>query len=72
MAKTKVSSTDLAWIFLERIKSSDDCAAAISIAIVPSRGGWAVITNKSAAQRPGCAARIEQIQKELREVYDLK
>ena len=58
MAKTKVSSTDLAWIFLERIKSSDACAAAISIAIVPSRGG--------------CAARIEQIQKQLRKVYDLK
>jgi hypothetical protein len=72
MAKKRISSTDLAWIFLERIKSSDDCAAAISVAIVPSRDGWAVVTNKSKAQRPGCAARIEQLQKQLREVYELK
>jgi len=72
MAKTKVSSTDLAWIFLKAMRSSDNCSPAISIAIVPSRGGWAVVTNKTRALRPGHAARIEQIQKQLREVYDLE
>lgn len=72
MAKTKVSSTDLAWIFSNAMQSSDHCSRAIAVAIVPSRGSWAVVTNKSKAMQPRCAARIEQLQKELREIYDLK
>jgi hypothetical protein len=71
MAKKKILSSDLAWIFLERLRSFDDCAAAISIAIVPSRDGWTAVANKTKAQRPRCATRIVQIQKQLRELYVL-
>jgi hypothetical protein len=71
MAKTKISSADLAWIFLEALRSSD-CSPSISVAIVPSQDGWAVLTNKPRGSRPGEEARIEQIQKELRKVYDLE
>jgi hypothetical protein len=71
MAKKRIWSSDLAWVFLERLRSFDDCAAAISIAIVPSRDGWTAVPNKTKAQRPRCATRIVQIQKQLRELYVL-
>jgi hypothetical protein len=71
MAKKKISSSDLAWVFLEGLRSFDDCAAGISVAIVPSRYGWTAVANKTKAQRPGCAARIVKIQKQLRDVYVL-
>jgi hypothetical protein len=71
MARTKISSIDLAWIFLERLRSLDDCARATTIAIVPSKGGWRAVTNKMPSQRPLCARRIDQIQNQLRKVYVL-
>jgi hypothetical protein len=71
MAKKRISSNDLAWVFLERMRSFDDCAEATSIAILPSRDGWTVVTNRTKGQRPGCARRIEQIQKQLRKAYVL-
>jgi hypothetical protein len=40
MAKTKISSTDLIWIFREKLSSFDDCSPSTSIAIVPSSEGW--------------------------------
>ena len=71
MAKKKISSTDLAWVFLEQMRSFDDCAAATSVAIVPTPGGWTAVANRTKSQRPGCAKRIERIQTQLRKAYVL-
>jgi hypothetical protein len=72
LAKTKVSSTDLIWMFRERLSSFDDCTPSIPIAIVPSAAGWTALTTpRDRASRPDCVRRIEQIQKQLREVYVL-
>ena len=68
MAKTKISSTDLIWIF----RAFDDCSPSISIAIVPSDQGWtAVTTQRDRKGRPNCGRRIEELQKHLRKVYVL-
>src|SRR5260370_17409695 len=73
MAKTRISSTDLAWIFQEKLNAFDGCPPAVSIAIVPTDDdGWAAAT--TATGRAGhhlCARRIEQIQKQLRGIYVL-
>lgn len=72
MAKTKVSGTDLIWIFRAELSSFDDCSPSIPIAIVPSPAGWTAVMNpRDRKERPHCAKRIEQIQKQLREVYVL-
>ena len=71
MAKTKISSTDLIWIFREKLLSLDDCSPSTSIAIVPSSEGWtAVTTHRDRTGQPNCVRRIQQ-QKQLREIYVL-
>jgi hypothetical protein len=74
MAKKAISSTDLIWIFHEKLKEFDDCPASVSIAIVPTPDvGWtALISPRQRAQHPRCARRIEEIQKQLREIHVLK
>ena len=72
MAKTKISSTDLIWIFREKLSTFDDCPPSISIAIVPSSEGWtALTTHRDRTGHPNCIRRIEQLQKQLREEYVL-
>src|SRR5260370_37928649 len=72
LAKTKISSTDLIWIFREKLSSFDDCTPSISIGIVPSNEGWTVVTTQRDRNgRPNCIKRIEQLQKRLREVHVL-
>jgi hypothetical protein len=72
LAKKRVSSTDLVWMFRERLSSFDDCTPSIPIAIVPSEAGWTAVTSpRYRAGRPDCVRRIEQIQKQLRDVYVL-
>ncbi len=72
MPKTKISSTDLIWIFREKLSSFDDCSPSTSIAIVPSSEGWtAVMTHRDRTEHPNCVRRIEQLQKQLREIYVL-
>jgi hypothetical protein len=72
MAKTKISSTDLCWVFTERLRSFDDCGPGVSVAIVPSEDGWrAVASRKDRHAHPLCAKCIERVQKELREIYVL-
>ena len=72
MAKTKISSTDLIWIYREKLSSFDDCSPSISIAIVPSSEGWtAVTTHRDRTGQPNCVRRIQQLQKQLREIYAL-
>jgi hypothetical protein len=72
MAKTKISSADLAWIFTEKLKPFGDCALSIAVAIIPSKDGWsALASQRDLHSRPHCAKRIEQVQKELRKIYVL-
>ncbi len=72
LAKTKISSTDLIWIFREKLLSFDDCPRSIPIAIVPSDESWTAVTaQRVRKEHPNCVKRIEQIQKQLREVYVL-
>jgi hypothetical protein len=40
LAKTKLSSTDLIWVFREKLSLFDDCSPSIPIAIVPGDAGW--------------------------------
>jgi hypothetical protein len=55
MRKKRVSSTELAYIFLESLKDFDDCSPRISIAIVPSESGWRAVTNGwSNFKNPSC------------------
>jgi hypothetical protein len=72
MAKTKISSTDLLWIFREKLTSFGDRFKGAPIAIVPSEdGGWEVVAHRYRSAWPELAERIAQIQAELRAVYRL-
>ena len=72
MAKIRISSTDLVWAFTEKLKSFENCGR-VAIAIIPAGRGWmAIASQKDLAAHPGCAKHVEQIQKQLREIYVLK
>ena len=72
MAKSKISTTDLIWIFREKLSSFEECPVSISIGIVPSSEGWTVVTNqRDRRAHPDCIKCIEQLQKQLREIYVL-
>jgi hypothetical protein len=72
LAKKRISSTDLIWIFRERLSSYPDCPASIKIAIVPSKGSFTVVTAPSDRKaHPRCIWHIAQIEKELRAIYVL-
>jgi hypothetical protein len=75
MAKKAISSTELIWIFHEKIKEFGDCPAhGLSIAVVPMPDvGWsALMSPRQRTTHPLCARRVETIQKQLREMYVLK
>ena len=70
MAKITISNADLVWIFTEKLKSFRDGAPAI--AIVPNKGGWTAIASRhDRNHRARCAKRVEEVQRELREIYVL-
>jgi hypothetical protein len=71
MAKIRISSTDLVWVFHERLEAFDDSSRGVPIAIVPAPDvGWmAILGPKSRTQNPHWATRVEAIQKQLREIY---
>jgi hypothetical protein len=69
MARITISNADLVWTFTEKLKSFRDGAPAI--AIVPNKGGWTAIASRNDRNHPRCAQRIEQVQRELREIYVL-
>jgi hypothetical protein len=73
MARKTISSTDLIWIFHEKLEAFDDWPEGAPIAIVPASDvGWmADMGAKSRTLNPICARRVEAIQKELREIYVL-
>ena len=74
MAKIRISSTELIWIFRQKLEAFGDCPPEVAIAIVPAPDvGWMAVMNaKSRARNPLCARRVEAIQKQLREIYVLK
>ena len=75
MAKKRISSTDLVWIFHERLKAfGDHPLHGIPIAIVPvSSAGWMAVTPKNVRQyRPLWENRVRAIEKQLRNNYVLK
>jgi hypothetical protein len=75
MAKKKISSTDLIWIFHERLKAFDDHPLhGIPIAIVPvPSAGWTALTPKNVQlHRPLWENRVRAIEKELWNNYVLK
>jgi hypothetical protein len=72
VAKTKISSTDLLWIFREKLSAFDDRFKRAPIAIVPGEDGWEVVTSQRYGKtEPQLAKRIAQIQEDLRAVYRL-
>jgi hypothetical protein len=71
VAKNKISSTDLLWIFREKLSSFDERFKVAPIAIVPSEDGWEVVAHRYRNAEPELAKRIAQIQTELRAVYRL-
>jgi hypothetical protein len=75
MAKKKISSTDLIWIFHERLKAFDDHPHhGIPIAIVPVPStGWTALTPRNVRlHRPLWENRVRAIEQELRNNYVLK
>jgi hypothetical protein len=72
MAKTEISNADLVWVFTEKLKPFRDCAPTISIAVVPSEDGWTAIASRNDLNiHPRCPERIDEVQRELREIYVL-
>jgi len=72
VAKTRISSTDLLWIFREKLSSFDERFKVAPIAIVPTEDGWEVVmSHRYRNAEPELAKRIAQIQTELRAVYRL-
>lgn len=74
MAKKKITSPDLAWLFLERLKAFEDCPVGIVLAIVAdSKSGWRVILAKpNGHSRPLPKGRFEAIQRDLQRRYQLQ
>ncbi len=74
MAKTKVSSTDLIWMFHERLSEfKDHPVNGIAIAIVPeSKGTWRALTPRQIDRRQRVLLkRVSKIEKQLQEQYVL-
>jgi hypothetical protein len=72
MKKKTVSSIDLAYLFKEQLKKFSDCSPRISIAVVPTKDGWTVVTDGWANfKNPLCSKRIELVHKQLRDIYVL-
>jgi hypothetical protein len=74
MAKTRISSAELVWVFHQKLEAFDDCPSEVPIAIVPADDvGWmAVMSARSRNHYPHWARRVDGIQKQLREIYVLR
>jgi hypothetical protein len=72
IARAKISSTDLLWIFQERLASFDDRFKRAPIAIVPSHRGWHAVKSRGYTfGEPQLSRRIQQVQAELEPIYRL-
>ena len=75
MAKKAISSTDLIWLFHERLREFHDFPqSGLSIAIVAAPDvGWTVLIDPRQQTRdPVRARRVRAIEKQFREMYALK
>jgi hypothetical protein len=72
--KRKVSSSELAWIFVERLREFRDCPAAVTVAIVPDQhSGWVAVTNKPDGRTKSIPLeRFEEVERSLRRAYQLQ
>jgi hypothetical protein len=74
--KTTVSNGDLTAIFYRKMRTYSECPyTGTPISIVPagSSSGWKVVTAPYVVRRyPRCAKRVQQVEKELREIYCLR
>jgi hypothetical protein len=72
IARAKISSTDLLWVFQERLASFDDRFKRAPIAIVPSNRGWHAVKSRGyTLGEPQLSRRIQQVQAELEPIYRL-
>ena len=74
MARKKISSPDLIWLFHEKLKDFDDYPLhGISIAIVPEdKGEWRAVTTRNVqTKRPLWAGRVQTVEKRLRKEFSL-
>jgi hypothetical protein len=72
VAKKTISNGDLAALFAERLRVFADCPAGVTIAVVPRPDGWQAMTSHHTRTKfPRCARRVEVIQKQLRQIYNL-
>jgi hypothetical protein len=74
MARKKVSSSDLIWMFHQKLEEySDHPFHGISLAIIRGgNGDWEVVTQKRLPKRdPDIASRIRAIEKGFRKQYTL-
>jgi hypothetical protein len=74
MARKRISSSDLIWMFHEGLNEYDDHTYhGISLAIIPGeKGNWRVVTQRKLPKRePDMKVRIGKIEKKLRRQYAL-
>jgi len=77
MGRKRISSSDLIWMFHERLRAyGDHPFHGIALAVIRSgNGDWEVITPKKLPSRilrkPDIATRISAIEKQLRKQYTL-
>jgi hypothetical protein len=74
MTRTRISSTDLNFVFQEQLKRFEDYPFhGIPIAIVPSDRGWrAVVPARDRKHRAEWIEKIEAIEKRLQRTYALE
>jgi hypothetical protein len=65
LAKTKISSADLAHIFVERLSAFKDCPARPSVAIVPDTvSGWLAVASKpNRRSKPIPVDRLKEVER---------
>jgi hypothetical protein len=74
MARRRISSSDLIWMFHERLKEYDDHPfTGVALAVIPiGNGEWAVaMTRRVPRRKPDMATRISAIEKQLQKQYTL-
>ena len=74
MARKRISSSDLVWMFHERLREYDDHPFhGVSLAVIPgSNGDWMVVTPAKVPKRePDLVVRIRKIERQLRQEYML-
>ena len=74
MARKTVSSSDLIWMFHEKLREyGDHPFHGIALAVIPSgNGDWTVATQRKLPKRdPDITSRICAIEKKLRKQYTL-